>query len=292
MDRGIPPRPLPGRGEVEEGVSRRTPTEVSVSDIYQRLRDRYSPEKGWGVVAELRNRLGLRSDRSIDFFAVQTWDSKSPFYVSVEIKVSKWDYDRELQNPSKRKVWEECSTEFWFAAPRGIIPVEELPEGAGLLETAGSILRAKRKAVQFRDHQPTEDIWTNVVRRLVENEVTLRSPNRAFAEFAGRPISIDDLRQLAEKTRKSETYEFNCRVRAEVEKRRKETIAWKEKEEAILAAARKLAHATTVEHRLIRADEVARIVERVAAEYEATTDRVTIARDLRRAASILDPEPA
>lgn len=262
---------------------------VTAGDIVARLRSRYAADKGWAVVAEVRNRLGWRSDRSIDFLAVQTWDSKAPYYVAIEIKVTRTDFARELQSPGKRRVWEKVATEFWFAAPRGVIPEDELPEGAGLLETAGQGIRATRKATQYRDHEPTVQIWTNVLRRLVERMVDQSTPDRSFAEFAGRSVSIEDLRRLAGKLAEpGSTSRREKRVREDVARERARTIEWQRREEPILAAARKLARAV-LERGGIGPEEVARVVARVATGHEITGDCVRMALELRQAAEILHP---
>ena len=61
------------------------------------------------------------------------WPSKGLVRTAFEVKVSRSDFIRELQNPSKHKWVRESFHEFWIAAPKDIVNLDELPDGVGLM---------------------------------------------------------------------------------------------------------------------------------------------------------------
>lgn len=172
---------------------------MNAQQIIERLHARF-PSQEWIAVEELRETAGANSCRSIDFAAVHKWPSKGHRFVCIEVKVSKSDWRQEIDTPEKRAPFETRAHEFWFAAPKGIIPVEELPDGCGLLETHGTQLRKTRAAVFRRNAPgPTTSMMIMLMRALDQRANEHAQRYAQFAEFAGRSISLDDLRRLTEK---------------------------------------------------------------------------------------------
>jgi hypothetical protein len=72
---------------------------------------------------------GVDGDRYIDLLAVSCrWT------VAYEFKVTREDFLKELSDPNKRREATEIASQFSFCAPAGIIKIDELPTGAGLVE--------------------------------------------------------------------------------------------------------------------------------------------------------------
>ncbi len=174
---------------------------ITANDLVDRLRVRYDA-KEWLTATEVANATGSMAGRWIDFAAIHKWPSRR-LYVAVEIKVSRADFRRELEEPEKRRWVEDQMSEFWFAAPKGVIPLEELPEGAGLLETWGDKLRATRRARQRKNVEPKREFMLAMMRRIATGgekaRKELAQTVEPFATLAGRPVSIADLRRLAAK---------------------------------------------------------------------------------------------
>lgn len=122
----------------------------------------HAPE--WASFAELRNAAGFSANRSFDFWTINTWPSKGLKTIGYEIKVSRSDFARELENPRKRKALEEVCHECYFAAPKGLIDPRELPEGWGLIE-ASSVLRIAVRAPQKAEPKLDWDLLAVILRR-------------------------------------------------------------------------------------------------------------------------------
>jgi hypothetical protein len=134
--------------------------------------------------------------RTIDFYALNLWPSKAYLSAAYEVKVSRADFRRELDNPGKRAPWEKRASECWFAAPVGIIPLEEVPEGWGLLELGSNGFRAARRATQRKIESFTPDFVAAMARRVQDKPPA--EPLLAW-EWAGRRIGGAELMRLAEK---------------------------------------------------------------------------------------------
>lgn len=70
-----------------------------------------------------------------------------------EVKVSRGDWLRELQDPSKAAAWSRYCDRWWLVAPSGVARPDELPAGWGLMEVAGSGLRVTVQAPRL-DPEP------------------------------------------------------------------------------------------------------------------------------------------
>ena len=73
------------------------------------------------------------------------WASRGTGIDVHEIKVSRSDWLRELDDPAKAEAWWPYCNRFWITAPPGIIVPAELPEGWGLMELPSNGRRFKVK---------------------------------------------------------------------------------------------------------------------------------------------------
>ena len=73
---------------------------------------------------------------------------------AIEIKVNRADFKSELKEPSKRLGGELFSNYFSFAAPRGVIELDEIPEGIGYIEIQGNKAKMIRLAEYSRAEPP------------------------------------------------------------------------------------------------------------------------------------------
>lgn len=73
------------------------------------------------------------STRRCDLLRIGMWASRGRTVDVHEIKVSRADWQRELDDPAKAEAWWPYSSRFWIVAPAGMIRPEELPDGWGLM---------------------------------------------------------------------------------------------------------------------------------------------------------------
>lgn len=156
------------------------------ADLYARIEKRMKADQGWVVFAQVANATGWsasRRTRWADAVAMNLWPSKGFELQGFEIKRTVHDFRRELSNQAKV---EEGAYEYmhrwWIVAPRGVVPLDELPVQWGLLETHGQALRATVKAPKLEPKEAGLPFICAMLRRAHEAMEVQQRP-RLVAEF-------------------------------------------------------------------------------------------------------------
>lgn len=90
--------------------------------------------EGFLVVPQVRDAVGARGNRTADALMIQTWPSRELAITGVEYKRSRNDWRRELRNGQKAESVAAYCHYWLILAPKGIVPLEEVPAGWGLYE--------------------------------------------------------------------------------------------------------------------------------------------------------------
>lgn len=109
-----------------------------------------------------------RSNRSCDLLRVGMWASRGLGIDVHELKTSRSDWLRELDQPAKADAWWPYCNRFWVVAPAGVVQAAELPEGWGLLNPpANSRHRRFKTIVKAATKQPnlTVGLLAAIVKR-------------------------------------------------------------------------------------------------------------------------------
>lgn len=121
--------------------------------LFDLLKDKYKSPKGsfesTVILPEVPNGTGGFQSRWIDAAVFEMWPSKGLSRSAFEIKVTRSDFLRELQQPEKHRWCKECFHYFWFIAPKDVCTsIEELPAGSGWMYPAGTKLCIKKHATR------------------------------------------------------------------------------------------------------------------------------------------------
>lgn len=93
------------------------------------------PDK-WTLVPHLPDATSFDKVRTVDAMAFGCWRSVGIAVHGYEIKVSRGDWLREVNDPEKSLGFSNRCNYWWIAAPAGIVKLEELPATWGLREVA------------------------------------------------------------------------------------------------------------------------------------------------------------
>lgn len=174
--------------------------EITAARILHLLQEWYLPPE-WATFAELRTGTGYGQGRQqrIDLFAINLWPSKRngdgvPLSLAFEIKVSRADFRKELENPGKRAIAEQTASECWFAAPAGLVKKEEVPEGWGLVSATRKGLVRSKLAKQRSPEPWSWDFISALCRRLADSKP--EGPKRAW-RYADRDLTKEELEAVA-----------------------------------------------------------------------------------------------
>ena len=125
---------------------------MKAEDLIALIRKRYPINRPNGfqshiVLEQVPDGTGMYQGHWIDAVVFSLWASKGLTRSAFEVKVSRSDFLRELQNQVKHKWCLECFHEFWFVAPQDVIQLEELPPNIGWMCPRGNNLTIKRHAI-------------------------------------------------------------------------------------------------------------------------------------------------
>lgn len=88
----------------------------------------------YALMWEVGDATGSRVSRHADAVAMNLWPSRGLLIEGFEIKVSRSDWRRELDNPAKSAAVQQYCDRWWVVAPTGIIQLHEVPALWGVKE--------------------------------------------------------------------------------------------------------------------------------------------------------------
>jgi len=146
---------------------------------YGDLRPRYV------VAVQVNNGAGYAYGRTLDAIVFDTWPSEGLTLHGLEIKTTKSDLRRELQNTKKYADFAPHLDYFSIVAPKGTVDLRLLPQKWGLYQpTDDGKLRARRKPLSIHDENHrtiSRSMAAAFVRALVSRSLSQDATAAAFA---------------------------------------------------------------------------------------------------------------
>lgn len=193
------------------------PKEVTTAMVRAALRKRY-PAGEYGLFEEVGNGTGGRCRRHADAVAMGFWPSRGIYLSGFEIKVSRYDWVKELRNPEKADdIAKFC--DFWWlvVGDESIVHDGELPPTWGLLVYSGGILRTKAEATKLAPDPLDRNFIAALLRRAHEAQDKIRLQALREGREAGEAQGPEE-HMLALKRAKEETESYKSAIEAFEEK--------------------------------------------------------------------------
>lgn len=133
-------------------------SDITANDILLHLGEMYSDANQYVCAAEVSPRTGAW-ERRIDFLVMNCYDSEQLKIQGYEIKISKADLKRELEDPDKHAVFFDAIDFYWLIAPKQIVDnIDLIPPKWGVRavwrdESGKLISRTVRKPTCLHDEQ-------------------------------------------------------------------------------------------------------------------------------------------
>lgn len=105
---------------------------ITAADVRVLLKERYSDSRRYAYAEEVYNATGLEGSRRMDMVVVDCFKSNGYAIEAIEVKVSKADLRRELEDASKHNVFYDHIDYYSLAAPAAIVDVQLIPKKWGL----------------------------------------------------------------------------------------------------------------------------------------------------------------
>lgn len=154
----------------------------SARELENLLAERYkAPE--WAIAFDVASATGAQACRRADAVAMGLWPSKGLDLHAFEIKVSRSDWRREIQDPTKARAFDRFADFFWIVAPPKVVPLEELPATWGLLEAskARDKIRVRRPATKTEAEPIPRRLLAGLLRAFNEQGAVKRAADAAIA---------------------------------------------------------------------------------------------------------------
>ena len=142
----------------------------SEADIFRKLCGKW-PEGAYVMLPQCRSATGSGKIRTADAIGASVWPSRGLYLFGIEIKVSRSDWKRELANPAKAAAILRYCKYWYVAAPKGVVPVDEMPETWGLLEIDGRGVKTTKAAPELTPEPLTIEFLCAVMRSLSDATV-------------------------------------------------------------------------------------------------------------------------
>jgi len=122
---------------------------------------------------EVGDATGAAQRRWADAVIMSLWPSRGLELWGVELKVSRSDWKRELENPAKAEKIAAFCDRWWVMAPDGVVPVDEVPKAWGLMTWNGQRW-ATAKPAEITEAQPlNRDFLAALLRRAGEADAAM-----------------------------------------------------------------------------------------------------------------------
>lgn len=146
--------------------------EAALHDHFIAPQDRDAPT-GAGAIY-LTEVTAPETNRRADAVHIGLWQSRGAGRIDVcELKTSRSDFLRELDQPAKAEAWWPYSTAFWLVVPHvSIAGPEDMPPGWGLMVPSG---RGRRFKVLVKPEERTPRIDVPLLLTLLKNTETTRT---------------------------------------------------------------------------------------------------------------------
>lgn len=120
-------------------------SKVTANDIRKALREKYK-DPDWFLGFEVGDATGLMVSRHADAIAINQYPSRRYEVRGFEIKVSKQDLKRELEESAKADALAKYCNYWFLVVPKGLTDDMQIPEPWGIIEYKDGKLRQKKKA--------------------------------------------------------------------------------------------------------------------------------------------------
>lgn len=149
--------------------------------VFEALCGRFEPP-AYAVLPGVPNGTGSKKTRTIDALVMSLWPSRGLTLAGVEIKVSRSDLKRELDNPEKAEPFFKYLDHFWLAVgDESIVQAGDVPETWGLLVPARTKMRVAKEAPRLPNPEPMPRAFLAAILRRAHEQAT--APERR-AEIA------------------------------------------------------------------------------------------------------------
>lgn len=153
---------------------KKTRPEVSAAELLVRLRERYAGSE-WAFFEELRGGTAFTRESRADGLAMNLWPSRGMEIHGFELKVSRSDWKRELDNPGKSEPIQQFCDRWWVVTGYDeLVQPGELPPTWGWMVPFGDKLKVRVEAPKLPANPPDRAFIAAILRRASSEDAIAR----------------------------------------------------------------------------------------------------------------------
>lgn len=190
-------------------------TKYTARDLIEMLRSKY-PLPAYAFIEQVPDGTSVNKNRTADAIAMGCWKSVAIELNGFEVKVSRADWLKELQQPEKSAVFQKHCHRWWIVAAPGIVKLEEMPAEWGLMEPNSSGALKIKKASSLRTPEPVSfEFLAGLLRKACSD-----SPERSVIEAAKNKAEKEGYERGRKSVHGSSSSEYTKSVEREAERLR------------------------------------------------------------------------
>lgn len=128
---------------------------ITAGDVRALLHEKFNDARHFAYAEEVGNSTGAQQRRRLDMVVVDCWKSNGFAIEGIEVKISKSDLRRELQDASKHGIFFENLDYYSLAAPAPVVDIDLVPKHWGIYLVHegenGLFMRTRRKPCSLHD---------------------------------------------------------------------------------------------------------------------------------------------
>lgn len=184
---------------------------MNAAQVVAALRAHYG--QGWNLIEQVGDTTGAYTSRHLDVVAVGLWPSRGLEIHGIEVKVSKADLRRELEQPDKAEPVAKYCDRFFVAAPAGVADatmLEALVPGWGLLDVTKradrTVVAVKLPAAKRKPEPMNRQFVAALLRKIPEPTAAMRAEItqeviEEYEKFYDQKVEHEVKRRLSDQTR-------------------------------------------------------------------------------------------
>lgn len=159
---------------------------MTAHEVIEALKVHFAPP-AYAFLEQVADGTGARQHRWADAIAMSVWPSRGYDIHGIEVKVSRYDWKKELAQPEKSAPVQQFCSRWWIVTPdEPLIGRGELPPTWGWMKVSGRGVRVVTDAPKLSPKPPSVEFLASILRNASRSDATALESARIKGHTAGR----------------------------------------------------------------------------------------------------------
>lgn len=175
---------------------------------HQVLLNKFPPNE-YVLIMEVSNASGFSRSRSLDFMAINLWESRGLAVTGIERKSNRGDWLKEIKSPEKQEShFKHCDYFYLLTDKEGVAKIEEIPASWGWYHIKGNRVMTMKQAPKLSPQPIGRSLMCAMLRRAASKESYIHKGEfdslveekvkKETEKFQNRDLNLRQLKELRE----------------------------------------------------------------------------------------------